>query len=94
MRIRTFTADSARDAIELVRAEMGPHAIIIALDQAANGRGAVVRAAMDDAELAPQAIQPALSEAPVSAPSLEHRLEHLLRTRLRAWSAGLSPQQA
>ena len=47
MHLRTFTADTARQAIEQVRAELGPQAIIIAIDEAANGTGVIVRAALD-----------------------------------------------
>jgi len=90
MRIRTFTANAAREAIELVRAELGPQAIIIALDEAANGRGVIVRAAIDETLGSPG---PAVSETPVQSPSLEQRLERLLLARLRGWSGGLTPQR-
>ena len=83
MRIRTFTADSAREAIDRVRAEMGADAVIIALDEAANGRGVIVRAAMEGD---PPEIASAEPTEPVSAMiEPERRLERLLLARLNAW---------
>lgn len=73
MRIRTFTAASTQAAMALVRNEMGPSAVIIAVDQAARGQGVVVRAAID--ETAPN-VDPAIP-LPV-----EDRLEALLKARL------------
>ena len=87
MRIRTFAADNARAAIELVRAEMGPHAIIIALDETANGRGVIVRAAADEPALLPP--EPVATDQP-----LEQRLERLLGARLLSWSLTRTPQRA
>lgn len=81
MRIRTFTADSARDAIDRVRAEMGADAIIISMDEAANGRGVIVRAAMDGT-----ATIAALPSEAGQTTSFEERLEGLLRARLRSWT--------
>ena len=47
MQIRTFTADNAKAAIAKVRAEMGPYAVIIAMDETAKGGGVIVRAALE-----------------------------------------------
>jgi len=74
MRIRTFTAASTQAAMTLVRNEMGEAAVIIAVDQATNGRGVIVRAAIDDAS---GAAEPTPPERPI-----EDRLEALLRSRL------------
>lgn len=76
MRIRTFTAATAQAAMALVRNEMGPAAVIIAVDQAAKGQGVIVRAAVDEAAPAPDQAAP----LPVEA-----RLEALLKARL-AWA--------
>jgi flagellar biosynthesis GTPase FlhF len=73
MRIRTVTAATTQAAMALVRSEMGPAAVIIAVDQATNGHGVVVRAAVDETRLAPQ---------PVARPPVEDRLEALLKARL------------
>ncbi|MFM9865381.1 MAG: hypothetical protein ACKVRO_17445 [Micropepsaceae bacterium] len=73
MRVRSFTAASTQAAITLVRNEMGPTAVIIAVDQAARGHGVVVRAAVEEMSPAPD---------PVAPPSVEDRLEALLKARL------------
>lgn len=57
----------------LVRTEMGPAAVIIAIDQATNGHGVVVRAAVEETSPAPASVAP----QPV-----EDRLEALLKARL------------
>ena len=85
MRIRTFTADAAREAIDRVRAEMGDEAVIISLDEAANGRGVIVRAALDSD--GPEAPLPMAAEAAPSAIASEQRLERLLLDRLGLWPA-------
>lgn len=78
MRIRTFTADTTPAAMAMVRQEMGPDAVIIAVDQAANGHGVVVRAAFDQGD------DPSCqAEGQAAAASLETRLEAFLRERLR-----------
>jgi len=74
MRIRTFTAATTQAAMALVRNEMGPAAVIIAIDQAARGQGVIVRAAVDD-DLP--------TAAPtVATPPVEDRLEAFLKARL------------
>jgi flagellar biosynthesis GTPase FlhF len=73
MRIRTFTAATTQAAMALVRNEMGPAAVIIAIDQATNGHGVVVRAAVEETSPAP---------SPVAPPPVEDRLEALLKARL------------
>jgi flagellar biosynthesis GTPase FlhF len=73
MRIRTFTAATTQAAMALVRTEMGDAAVIIAVDQATNGRGVVIRAAVDEANAAP---------APSAPVPVEDRLEALLKARL------------
>jgi len=75
MRIRTFTAATTQAAMALVRNEMGPAAVIIAIDQAARGQGVVVRAAVDD-DLLPAAAPP------LPTPPVEDRLEAFLKARL------------
>ena len=76
MRIRTFTGDTARAAMKAVRAEMGDDAVIIAISDATNGLGVVVRAAVDEA---------AETSEPTAALnlSIEERLETFLRSCLR-----------
>lgn len=74
MRIRTFTGRTAKEAITLVRATLGEDAVIVAIDEAANGRGVIVRAAGED--VAP----PPASANPPTSP--EERLEALLRCAL------------
>jgi flagellar biosynthesis GTPase FlhF len=74
MRIRTFTAATTQAAMALVRNEMGPAAVIIAIDQAARGQGVVVRAAVDDD------LPAAAPTAPM--PPVEDRLEAFLKARL------------
>ena len=73
MRIRTFTAASTQAAMALVRSEMGEAAVIIAVDQATNGRGVVIRAAVDETNAIPARSAP---------PPVEDRLEALLKARL------------
>jgi flagellar biosynthesis protein FlhF len=73
MRIRTFTAGTTPAAMALVRNEMGPTAVIIDIDQATNGHGVVVRAAIEETSPAP---------GPVAPQPVEDRLEALLKARL------------
>jgi flagellar biosynthesis GTPase FlhF len=73
MRIRTFTATTAPAAMALVRSEMGDAAVIIAVDQATNGHGVVIRAAVDEEADAGTSSSP---------PPVEDRLEALLKARL------------
>ena len=73
MRIRTFTAATTQAAMALVRNEMGPAAVIIAIDQASRGHGVIVRAAVDDEAPAPPTIV---------TPPVEDRLEAFLKERL------------
>lgn len=73
MRIRTFTAATTHAAMALVRSEMGPAAVIIAVDQAIKGNGVVVRAAVEETVSAPE---------PAAAAPVEDRLEALLKARL------------
>lgn len=77
MRIRTFAAATTRDAMAQVRAELGEAAVIIAIDETANGRGVIVRAAADESD------QRAPSALPAPR-SVEERLEALLAARLRS----------
>jgi flagellar biosynthesis GTPase FlhF len=84
MRIKTFTAPSASLAMALVRDDMGPAAVIIAVDQAANGHGVILRAAVDERAVPAPA-------APTALP-VEARLEAFLKARLKipgpsAWRA-------
>ena len=79
MRIRTFTAPNAQAAMALVRTEMGPAAVIIAIDETANRRGVIIRAAADEAA---RAVEPAPQ-------SIEERLEALLALSLRPAKAPL-----
>ncbi len=50
MRIRTFMADTMAEAMSLVREELGPDAIIISTNAGKRGRGAEVRAAIEQVE--------------------------------------------
>ena len=75
MRIRTFAADTAQAAMAQVRAEMGEDAVIIAMDDAANGRGVLVRAAVASAE--------ASANARSRLGPIEERLEAFLNACLR-----------
>lgn len=59
----------------LVRNEMGPAAVIIAVDQATNGHSVVVRAAVEE-------MSPSPAPEPVAPPPIEDRLEALLKARL------------
>jgi flagellar biosynthesis GTPase FlhF len=70
MRIRTFTAATASAAMALVRSEMGDAAVIIAVDQAGNGHGVVIRAAVDE------------NDTPPAPLPVEDRLEAWLKARL------------
>ena len=82
MQVRTFVADTAHLAMAQVREELGPEAVIIALDQAARGRGVVVRAAIED--VAAAVVEDVQTEPdPVEATAYEQRLEQMLATRLR-----------
>jgi flagellar biosynthesis protein FlhF len=54
MRLRTFTAASMKEAIAIVREEMGPDAIIVSAHEHPRGRGVEVRAATESAAPLPQ----------------------------------------
>jgi flagellar biosynthesis GTPase FlhF len=76
MKIRTFTAATTQAAMTLVRAELGDDAVIISIDETANGRGIIVRAAADETA---HMVEP----TPIHR-SIEERLEAFLTARLRA----------
>lgn len=81
MQVRTFVADTAHLAMAQVREELGPEAVIIALDQAARGRGVVIRAAIEET---PVVVETAEEESAPAEPTVyEQRLEQLLASRLR-----------
>ena len=48
MRLKTFHADTISEAMELVRAQLGPDAIIVATQDQENGHGARVTAAIEE----------------------------------------------
>ena len=75
MRICTYTAANTKEAIAKVRSEMGPTAVIISIDETANGRGVIVRAAADE--------QASIEAAPAKPLSIEERLEAFLTARLK-----------
>lgn len=76
MRIRNFSGATAQAAIAQVREEMGEAAVIIAVDQAPNGQGVVVRAAADETS-PPKVARP-------DTRSIEERLEAFLLNCLAA----------
>ena len=80
MRIRTFTAATPQTALDHIRNEMGPDAVILAMDDAANGRGVIVRAAVDETVAL---IDPEDAFADTPLAGFEDRLEHLLKARLQ-----------
>ncbi len=51
MRIRTFFAETMEDAMDQVREAMGPDAIIISSHESPRGRGAEIRAAIEESNL-------------------------------------------
>ena len=53
MRIRTFMAETMAEAMDQVRIELGPDAIIISTAEGKRGRGAEVRAAIEEEDIAP-----------------------------------------
>lgn len=75
MRIRTYAALTTKEAIAKVRSEMGPAAVIISIDETANGRGVIVRAAADE--------QTSIEDAPARPLPIEERLEAFLTARLK-----------
>lgn len=76
MRVRNFSGPTAQAAIARVRQEMGEAAVIIALDQAANGHGVVVRAAAEESS------KPATPASDLR--TIEERLEAFLSACLAA----------
>jgi flagellar biosynthesis protein FlhF len=62
MRLKTFTASTMKEAIAVVRQEMGPDAIIVSAYERPRGRGVEVRAAVEGRAHAPEA--PAKAPAP------------------------------
>jgi flagellar biosynthesis protein FlhF len=72
MRLKTFTASTMKEAIAVVRQEMGPDAIIVSAYERPRGRGVEVRAAVEGRPAAaapsqPKASQPRPAPTPVSA---------------------------
>lgn len=65
MQLRTFLAKDMKAALSSVRKEMGPDAVIVASERAKNG-GVMVRAAAEQAEQIPEALQAETPE-PVAA---------------------------
>lgn len=83
MHIRTFTGDTAQTAMAKVRAEMGPDAVIIAVEETAKGGGVIVRAAVETNVAANDVEELDASDGAYALPS-EERLTQLLKARLRA----------
>jgi len=84
MKLRTFLARDMREALAIVRNEMGPEAVIVASERGKGG-GIVVRAALDEPEVEmPAAVQePGASKGSVPSGFEASYREGLIR-RLRA----------
>ncbi|WP_374377235.1 GTP-binding protein [Dongia sp.] len=96
MRLRTFNAPNMKDAMALVKAELGPDAIILNVEQI--GQAIKITAALDrDAILAPLP-EPALDPLEAISQALEfHRVSPALADRLTQQAAQVlleNPQQA
>ena len=86
MRLRTFIAASMAEAIEQVRRELGPDAIIVS-DYANEAGGVEVTAAIETMRPGPAAQAP----RPSRLPDIEASLEQLLRGRLREIPRDIAP---
>lgn len=67
MRLKTFTASTMKEAIAIVREEMGANAIIVSAYERPRGRGVEVRAAVDGVKPEPRA-EPVRPKRPDPAP--------------------------
>lgn len=77
MRLRTFNAPDMTHAMQMIRDTLGQEAVIIASQRAENGKGVVVTAAAEQAEIVTQ--EEALPNAQLTrAPVLQH-IEEILR---------------
>lgn len=99
MRLKTFTASTMKEAIAVVRQEMGPDAIIVSAYERPRGRGVEVRAAVDGSRQAPvqpeakaKAPAPRPSPAPPPAPEPQSAIAQLARRRVGPPSAKRSPK--
>lgn len=83
MRLKSFTAPTMAEAMEMVRAELGDEAIIVSTQRAAGQKGVRITAALEPAD-ADLAVAEMLEEAPSSsAEAVKAALEsHGLPTRL------------
>jgi len=86
VRLRTFIAASMAEAIEQVRRELGPDAIIVS-DYANEAGGVEVTAAIETMRPGPAAQAP----RPSRLPDIEASLEQLLRGRLREIPRDIAP---
>lgn len=88
MRLRTFTAANVPEAMKLVRAALGPDAVIVSQRQNRPGGAVEIKAAVET----PAAETPAPN--PVTASEIESRLQSVLMDRLRGKPAAAAPQTA
>lgn len=103
MRLRTFTASSIADAMQLVRNELGPDAVILSTQRLGHGKGVQVTAGLEtpdrlggrlDASLTPDSLVPGASGAIAVVDTLGtalefHGLPPVIADRLLAAAADL-----
>ena len=82
MQLRTFLAKDMREALAAVRTEMGPDAVIVA-SQAAKGGGVMVRAALEDADTAPETLEAPSPAAPAQPKDVDAAFQQAMIRRLR-----------
>ncbi len=88
MRIRTFTAATMAEAMDLVREGLGDDAIIVSTHQGRRGRGVEVRAAVEDLP------SPAASQRVAATLDETADLEARLAARLRAELGAVGPTRS
>lgn len=77
MRLKTFTADTTAEAMEMVRTTMGDDAIIVSSEAGADGRGVRVTAAIEE-----DAPTPVAEEPPAPAPGNPEEVAEEIRQSL------------
>lgn len=88
MRIKSFTGATLSEAMALVRAEMGPDAVILSVDDGKRGRNVCVRAAVEGRAALVQDCALAIAEPDAFEAGLSEQIELRLRRLLREGETG------
>lgn len=94
MRLRSFTAPTIADAMQLVRQELGPDAVILSTERLGRGRGVQVTAGLDSSDRTNDLLVPGAADAIATVDAVGstlefHALPPVIADRLLAAAADL-----